>query len=60
MMIKYKDDFYKEQYEVFLEVQDQIKSKLVKAGFKDEKLINGVIDKYTQHLKGEEYESKSE
>ena len=56
----YKTDYYQKKFLVNQEISRRIKDKLLYNGVVEDKIIQSVIDKYTVHLKGEEFVSRQE
>jgi hypothetical protein len=60
MVLELKNEYNKNKNRLLNTISDKIRFKLLRAGIKDEKLLTTIIDKYTSHLKIEEFNSKSE
>jgi hypothetical protein len=55
MILDYKNKCNEKKFKLFYKVAKKIKEKLEFNGVTDEKMILSLTDKYTRHLKGEEF-----
>ena len=58
MMLDLKEKHNKKKAKFCAEISTKIKSKLESNGVLEERVQNAIIDKFTQHLKPKDYNSK--
>ena len=60
MILDYKQKYYERKHKVYQEVARKIKAKLESNGVLEERVIQAITDKFTKHLKAEEYKNRGD